>query len=196
MANARNPAKRDHRARFYPIDARAGAEMKSSMAAALSSFSEHVSGKILRSVAHAGAEVLYNELKLRTPITKTGNLNAAIYQYFDKRRGTDHRSIYWVGVNKAKAPHWHNVEYGHMRVNVLIPIRPGMVVKPGVKVVQGRDGRSYIATRERLPAPIQVPARPYLRPTWDAKAQEAVNAMTRRFYEKVREYSSAGPQPV
>ena len=92
MANARNPVKRDHRARFYPINARAGAEMKSSMAAALSSFSEHVSGKILRSVAHAGAEVLYKELKLRTPITKTGNLNAAIYQYFDKRRGTDHRN--------------------------------------------------------------------------------------------------------
>lgn len=196
MANGRNPSRRSHQAKFFPIDSRAGAQMTASMTDALRDLQDTVHNKVLRSTAHAGAEVLYAELKARTQTGPTGNLNSAIYQWFDKRRSSDTRSIYWVGVNKSKAPHWHNVEYGHVLVNVLIPVKPGMEIGKGVKIVFGRDGKQYIPTKERLPAPRFVPPHPYLRPTWDAKANAAVNAMRDRFFLRVRESFSAGPSTV
>ena len=125
--------------------------------------------KVLRSAAYAGAVVFYNEMRLRVPVEE-GTLYGSIYHYhLEKQSGPD-RQMYAIGPNKKKAPHWYNVEYGHWRVNVLI-----------------RQGGRWIPTKERLAQPKWVPGKPYVRPTFDSKKQEAIQAMRVRFEQRFRE---------
>lgn len=161
--------------KFFPVE-RHGARVTSSIADALAELRVHVREKVLRSACHAGAVVLYDELKTRAP-SRTGGLKAAVYRWHDdkKSRGGE-RQVYYVGVNKAKAPHWALVEYGHMRINV---------------VFRGADGE-LVVTKKRLPAPVWVPPNPYLRPTWDAKASEAIEAMKARAAQRIAEFKQTG----
>lgn len=147
----------------------AGARMKGSLSQALQQFGADVQTKALRSAVYAGAKLLADELELRAPVKK-GVLKKAIYTFHNDRKSVGGRQVYAVGVNKAKAPHWHLVEYGHWRVNV---------------VIRGPGGR-ILATKERLPAPVWVPAHPYLRPTAD-RMPDAVRAMQKRMAERIRE---------
>jgi HK97 gp10 family phage protein len=124
----------------------------------------------LRPAAHAGALVFYREMRIRVPVDE-GDLYAAIYRVHVDSKSNPTRQVYQVGPNVKKAPHWHLVEFGHWRVNV---------------VVRGMDGRIR-ATTERLDQPVWVPAVPYIRPTFDATAGRAVQAMQERFAEALRE---------
>lgn len=128
----------------------------------------------LRSSARAGALVLYEEIKLRADSFKepSGKIQRAIYHWFDDKRSTPTRKTYMVGVNKRKAPHWHNVEYGHWRINV---------------VYRDEATGKLIPTRARLPAPKWVPAYSYLRSAWDARRGDALRAMARRARERIGE---------
>lgn len=143
------------------------------IAAQLRALGDAVESKCIRPAAYAGAKLLYDELKLRAPVGPTGKLNAAVYHWHDDKRSVDGQEWYAVGVNVKKAPHWALVEYGHWRVNKAVPI----------------DGKLTF-TKERLPAPVWVPAVPYLRPTAD-RMPDAIRAMQDRLAEKVRELSGA-----
>lgn len=156
--------------RYFAPDSKAGAQMVGSLSEALAQLREDLHEKALRSAVHAGAKVLFDELRVRVPVDQ-GTLHGAIYEWRDVRQSKDSRQVYAVGVNKSKAPHWFNVEYGHWRVNV---------------VVRGPGGR-VLATRERLQAPVWVAAHPYLRPTWDSRANDALQAMRKRLGERVAE---------
>lgn len=164
-------ARHASKAEYFPTQ-KAGARMTSSLADAIADLRGHVREKVLRSAAHAGAEVLYEELKLRAPAGPTGNLKSAIYQWHDDKRSNEARQIYVVGVNKSAAPHWALVEYGHMRINV---------------VFRGPTGE-LIATKKLLPAPVWVPPTPYLRPSWEAKASAAVSAMQQRAMQRLLDF--------
>lgn len=118
--------------------------------------------KVLRPMAHAGIEVFYKGLRESVPVDE-GTLYGSIYQWHDHKRSTRTRQVYASGPNKRKAPHWHNAEHGHWRVNVVV----------------FRQGR-WIATKERLPQPKWVMGKPYIRPTYEAKKQEALRAMVER----------------
>lgn len=170
MARQRKPAE------FFAADSRAGARMRGSMVDALQQLREDVQTKALRSAVYAGAKVLADELEVRVPVDD-GQLKAAVYTHHDDERSVNGRQIYQVGVNKKKAPHWFNVEYGHWRINV---------------VVRGPGGR-VLATKERLPTPVWTPAHPYLRPTAD-RMPEAVRAMQRRLVQRVRELMQPNTQ--
>lgn len=128
-----------------------------------------VQEKVLRSAAYAGAKVFYDEMRLRVPVDE-GQLYGAIYHYHLEKKSDATHQFYAIGPNKKKAPHWYNVEYGHWRVNK----------------VTFKNGRWYFS-RERLPVPVWIPGKPYVRPTYDAKAQAALTAMKRRFGERLSE---------
>ena len=164
---------------YFAPDSKAGAAMRGSLVDALRQYSTAVQESALRSAVYAGAKVLAAELERRVPVDD-GVLKDAIYSYHDDRKSVDGRQVYAVGVNKGKAPHWFNVEYGHFRVNA------GYYV-----------GAKWIPLKARLADPAWVMPKPYLRPTWDAKGAEAVQAMQARMREKLRELSAAGPtQPA
>lgn len=138
----------------------------------------------LRPAAHQGALVLYNEVRQRVP-RDTGQLQAAIYRWHDANASGPERQSYVVGVNKVKAPHWHNVEYGHWRYNKIINGHPqrsksrGSARGPGAHDLPGA-----------LNAPVFVPAQPYFRPAYDAAIGRAMNAGYRRLVEKIQDPES------
>lgn len=163
---------RSRTVRLFAPDTKAGAAMTGSLVGALQQLRDDVQTKALRSAVYAGAKLLADELEVRVPVDG-GTLKGAVYTWHDDKRSTGGRQLYVVGVNKRQAPHWFVVEYGHWRVNV---------------VVRGPNGR-VIATKDRLPTPVWVPARPYLRPTADRMA-DAVRAMQARLAERLRELRS------
>lgn len=147
-----------------------GMNVESNMSEGLKKFERDIREKALRSAAHAGAIVFYNEMRQRVPVDE-GTLFGSIYRYHDEKKSTDTRQVYAVGPNKGKAPHWHLIEYGHWRVN---------------KLVKNEAGK-WVATRERLESPIWVAAAPYIRPSFDGKVNESIRAMKLRLSERIKE---------
>lgn len=124
----------------------------------------------LRPAAQAGAQVFYDEMLQRVPVAE-GTLRDSIYQFYLERKSDETRQVYVVGPNKGKAPHWHLVEFGHWQPYEVVVI----------------DGQFKTLTDRPLPSPVFVPARPYIRPTLDATAVQAVEAMRERYTQALRE---------
>jgi HK97 gp10 family phage protein len=146
------------------------ASMRTSLTDALRQFGEAAQGEPLRRAAGAGAKVLYDEMRVRVPVAE-GTLQESIYRYWVKRPDNAERQTYYIGPNKKKAPHWHLIEYGHFRVNVVYRDASG----------------DLIPTKRRLPAPVWVPPQPYIRPSFDAAVGEALDAMRAEFGRALQE---------
>lgn len=111
-----------------------------------------------RPAAQAGAQVLYDEVLLRVPVSTTtrknkrgktiapGALRNSIYQVFSQDNSTDGRATYHVSWNYRRAPHGHLVEFGTSRA----------------------------------------PARPFLRPSFDAQSRNALQAASVRWSDDMR----------
>lgn len=109
----------------------------------------------VRVAAQAGAQVLYDETRLRAPVAKRaytnkrgkrivpGALKASIYQVYSKDNSTEQRATYHVSWNAKKAPHGHLVEFGTSRA----------------------------------------PAHPFLRPAFDARQADALQASRVAMFE-------------
>lgn len=126
-----------------------------------------------RPAAQAGAEILYRAV-LRNVNRKTGNLAEAIYQAFSEENSQEgttgyQRATYHVSWNAKKAPHGQLVEFGHMQK---------------FKAYIGKDGKWYTNKKAPLPTPVQVPARPFVRPAM-SQSNEAAKAMTDRLMQGV-----------
>ncbi len=166
MANGRNRARRSHASGpvTFPVNGSA-VSIDGDLSASLKALEAALREKVLRSAAYAGAKVFYNEMRLRVPV-KSGRLYAAIYHAHSPELSKPDRQVYRIGPNKRKAPHWHQVEFGHWRVNAII------------------DGKF---TKMKLAEPVWVPAHPYVRPTYEAKAGAALTAMKTRMSERMKE---------
>jgi HK97 gp10 family phage protein len=136
-----------------------------------------------RKAAQAGAQVLYDEVRLNVNKIKkvTGNLDRSIYQAFseDKSWATGYevnglpayeKAIYHVSWNAKEAPHGHLVEYGH-------------VVK--FKPYLGSDGNWYTSKSPTGNEGKQY-AQPFLRPAWDSKRVVAQQAMQDRWIAEMK----------
>ena len=109
----------------------------------------------LRPAAQAGAQVLYDEARLRCPVSKKpkrlsngkmsipGALKNSIYQVYSADRSNKDRATYHVSWNYRKAPHGHLIEFGTSRA----------------------------------------PAHPFLRPAFGAKHEAAMQAAKTKFTE-------------
>lgn len=157
----------------------------------------------IRPMAQAGAQVLYERVKLnvKTLGRVTGNLDSSIYQAFSPENSADgSRAQYNVSWNHRKAPHGHLVEYGYIqryryyqdnRGRVRPMVRPGMdgVKPPGRRASQAAKDAYYVP----LPTPKQVPGKAFVRNAAAAmpdaiKAAEA--ELWRRLFEKGSYYGA------
>ena len=125
----------------------------------------------VRPAAQAAAQVLYDEVKRNVAAIgrKTGNLDRAIYQVFSRSNSDEHKSVYHVSWNAAKAPHGHLVEYGHMQ---------------RYAVFLGKDGKWRTNKKKPLPTPRQVGARPFVRPAM-SKFDEAMEAAKAELFKHI-----------
>lgn len=152
-------------------------------------FHDRVCEQVLRPTAHAGALVVYNELKARVPV-KDGELKDSIYRWFDTKNSRYDRKIYLIGPNKAKAPHWYVVEYGHWRYNRSFRNRwLKSKSNPNARGPQAHDLPGALAE------PVWVPARPYGRESWTAVSDRIIPAMLERMRVRFAE-SFVDPYPV
>lgn len=154
-------------------------KIRGDMAESLSRFEAAVKEEALKSAAWAGATVMYDEMRARAP-TKSGGLRDSIYRWRDRRKQSNDRVVYAIGPNKAKAPHWHLIEYGHYLINVVIK-------NATTGELQGLKTRRLHKTF--------VPPVPYIRPTFDAKIRDAIAAMRKRLGERVRELARKQAKP-
>jgi HK97 gp10 family phage protein len=129
-------------------------------------------GELVRPVAQAGAQVLYDEAKTRAPVSAKGHwfhgtsfakygtkywfdsgaLKASIYQVYSKDHSGPARAVYHVSWNHKEAPYGFMVENGTSRA----------------------------------------PAHPFLRPSFDAKQQDAVNAANAKMEEGMNKLLAGG----
>lgn len=136
-------------------------KLDESLHAQLDKFDKELQGRILGNAVSAGAQVLYHELHQRVPVAE-GILKRSLYYYFNRDDMYSPVKSYFVGVNMAVAPHWHLVEYGHIQTHVAVQLASG----------------EWVTLKDKpLSEPRFVPAQPYLRPTYDAKIGQALEAV-------------------
>ncbi len=121
---------------------------------------------LARSMAVAGGSAVRDEAKVRAPV-KTGRLRDSIYLAFKDGQSTESRVVYSISWNARLAPHGHLIEFGHAL------IRGGKAGKGGVNVGW-------------------VPAKPFLRPAYDAVAPRLASIMIERGRERWIELASGG----
>lgn len=126
-----------------------------------------------RPAAQAGAQVLYDEVRRNVSRIKpkTGRLAASIYQAYSQDQSQGGRQVYHVSWNARKAPHGHLVEFGHLQ-----------------RFEVSRDpvtGRFFTHRDRPLATPVQVAAKPFVRPA-QAKFPQAEAAMRERLFDELR----------
>ena len=146
--------------------------------------------EIVRPVAQAGAQVIYDQVKLNVSKLgrKTGNLDSAIYQAFSaKNSGTGH-ATYHISWNAKKAPHGNLVEHGHIQRYAsyigsdgkwYTAIRPEMQgkKKPRRRASQAEKDAYYVP---RKGGAIQIPAQSFVRNA-ASRIPDAITAATNEF---------------
>jgi HK97 gp10 family phage protein len=125
---------------------------------------------LARSMCVAGGKVFEAEAKLQAPV-KDGVLQNAIYLAFKDAESTAERVKYSVSWNHRKAPHGHLIEFGHWQP---------------YKVVKLPNG-DWFTTKEKLPSPKWISAKPFLRPAYDMAKERAVQAMIERGKQRLPE---------
>lgn len=130
---------------------------------------EDAAEEAVRPAAQAGAQVLYDRVKLNVSMLGrvTGNLDGSIYQAFSPENSSEGKAAYNISWNHKKAPHGHLVEYGYLQRYRYRPdgmgpmVRPGMEgqPKPGRRASQAQKNAYYVP----LPSPKQVPGKAFVR---------------------------------
>lgn len=102
-----------------------GLDMTDDIEAMFDKLEQKVQTQVLFSGAAAAAKVFYEEVQSQASRhVKTGLLYSAIYRKYSPEKSTPGRIVYNISVNKAKAPHWHFLEYGTSRQPAYPYIRP------------------------------------------------------------------------
>lgn len=150
-------------------------------AALLRSLPAEVGEGPLRSAAVAGGKVLRDEAATRAPSGKTGDLKRALYLKFIEEQSTSTRKVYYVSIRRGKkkkaddegpnnvAYYGHMVEFGHW------------YVPPKPKGVRWKVHRAAHVGKK------WVPAKPFLRPAFEARRREVIEAMRDRLKERLVE---------
>lgn len=159
-----------------------------------------------RSAAHAGAFVLYSEMRQQVaqkPESVTGNLLESLYRQFAEDESAPPNpnapqyevATYVISWNHKKAGHGWLVENGHILWYQVRKVswgwvtlkRPGVTgPKPDKHATRAEKDRYYMPWRDGG-GPRWVEPYPFVRPTWEAKANAALSAARNMFFRRVRE---------
>lgn len=99
-------------------------ELSGDLLAGLEQLADDVEEHVVRSVAHAGALVFYDEARALAPVyrgtekkgVRPGQLRDAIYRAYAERQSTAGAAVYQISWNTRKAPHGYLIEHGHWLV--------------------------------------------------------------------------------
>ncbi len=99
-------------------------ELNGDLLAGLEQLADDVEEHVVRSVAHAGALVFYEEARTLAPVyhgtekkgVRPGQLRDAIYRAYAHRQSTAGAAVYQISWNTKKAPHGYLIEHGHWLV--------------------------------------------------------------------------------
>ena len=149
----------------------------------------------VRPAAQAGAQVIYQEVKRNAERLgrKTGNLANSIYQAFSRDQSGPLTATYHVSWRTgrergedgrpvpgplARAPHGHLIEFGYMQ---------------RYKVFFDERRQRFVTLKDQpLPAPKQVPARPFVRPA-ASKFPEAMRVMEEHIMQRLQKKLEGTP---
>jgi hypothetical protein len=118
-------------------------------------------GVLLRDAAKSNARMAANIDGTET----RGMLANAIYLVYVPEDATPTSYTYKISWNARKAPHGHLIEFGHWITHA---------------VFKASNGEWYTDKDQPLNTPRWVPARPFLRPTFDSYSNVAISAMIQR----------------
>ena len=139
------------------------------LAGDLARYEQRVKSEVLFTGVAAMARVIYNEVKLNAAPPRvgqlSGNLAQSIYRVYSPEASSAERKTYKISWNKRTAPHGHLVEFGYYQK---------------YRVVLASNGQWITFKNQPLPVPVQVAAKPFLRPAFDHVGRainEGKNAM-------------------
>ena len=146
----------------------------------------------VRPAAQAGAQVFYDEVVMRAPVsdaphffygkaskdgTRTiypfqpGDLKRSVYQVFSKDNSTQSKATYHIAWNHQEVPYGFMVEFGHIQTR---------------KAYLGSDGFWYTSQALLEGGPKIVGPTPFLRPSFDARLGDAREAARARWVEDMK----------
>lgn len=145
-------------------------------AAKLRSISSELGESALRSAAVAGGTLMRDDAIARAP-EETGRLKRALYLKFIDEKSSDTSAVYYVGIRRGKAAaaqdddayYGRMVEFGHW----YIPPKP--------------KGVRWATHRKQWVGKKWVPAYPFMRPAFDTRRLEVIQAMRERLQERLLE---------
>lgn len=148
----------------------------------------------LRAAGFAGAEVFRDEAKSNAsrsestpgsgPAKRTGTLHKNIIIKRLEEEASDRKQVYLVTVRSGKfgpdgdAYYWKWVENGHLIVR--------KTMRQAVASLNRRRKVAALLAQTEFGGS-RVAARPFMRPAYESKKQEAIDAMQAKLAEKVRE---------
>lgn len=132
---------------------------KQMITAKLEKLSKDMQEQVLRPAMYEVCTVLYNEIKLTTPVDQ-GTLQNAVYRFRNADISKDLLEFWTVGINHKKAPHFHFVEDGYWQI---------------YKVVKTDSGQ-FFTTSQLLPSPKWIPPTGYFRAANDSAMPRALQA--------------------
>lgn len=147
----------------------------------------------IRPSAQAGAQVLYDAAKSNVAAIGrvTGNLSSAIYQAYDQRASNTQQAFYQISWNAKRAPHGHLVEFGHIKRYASYVGKDGKwhtSVKPEMRGKKLPRGKLSQAVKDayfvQLKTPVQVAAKPFMRPAAD-QMDKAIAAVETEFFKRI-----------
>lgn len=149
---------------------------------------DHIEGPVRESLARRmgveGGVLLRDEAKHRASYNNPkwrprhpGLWASAMYLARNDRLSSQTVFTYSVGWNSSIAPHGYLVEFGHWRYNKFINGKPQHSLRPGLS--KGKGPQDHVPPGA-LETPQWVAARPVLRPTWESRKSDALNAMIER----------------
>lgn len=127
----------------------------------------------LRAAVNAGAQVVYKEARARVPVD-TGRVKKNIYKKQIREKSNNVQQTYYVGVRLGSG---------------------GTYAKTKANVRKGRVGKSYDTESRAFYwrflefGTSKLPARPFLRPAFDTKKTQAVDAMAKKLKERIDKYA-------
>lgn len=156
----------------------------------------------VRPAAQAAAEVFYQAVLKNVDAigSVTGNLRSSIYQAFSEENSKAtaagySQATYHISWNAKKAPHAHLIEYGHLvryeyykddQGRIRPMPKPENVGKTPPWIARGskrpRPGEAAQWYQPRAGGPVQVAAKPFVRPAYYRQG-EAIDAATAKLLE-------------
>lgn len=146
----------------------------------------------VRPAAQAGAQVFYDEVVMRAPVSEAphffygkaskdgtrtiypfqpGDLKRSVYQVFSKDNSTQSKATYHIAWNHQEVPYGFMVEFGHIQTR---------------KAYLGSDGFWYTSQALLEGGPKIVGPTPFLRPSFDARLGDAREAARARWVEDMK----------